>query len=568
MTEAHSGPGAEMHDPGAQQPRHLAAWARAQVAALRGSRNARVSLVAASLLGALAIDWLLAPTSYPVGAAYGIALLLAAQLLSPRSVALVTACAVGLSVASNVQQGAPTMAAAADNSGLLAIGVLAFLLARQRQITEAARDRLELQYSAVRALAESRTLEAAGSQMLSAIGQHLGWARGALWCIDTDGSVLTCAATWLAQGPRPDSFDEQTHSTQFTRGSGLPGRVWAEGHPVWISNVQKAPNYPRRQLADEAGLNAAMAFPVLNGDEFLGVIEFYNSGVLEPDASVLALMEAVGAQLGLSLARIRADNQLSLLLERERSARERAEAGVRLRDRFLASVSHDLRNPLSAILGNAQLARLRSGRLPEAQREPLQQPLDNIVGSVRHMAAALDELLDLAQLQAGERLALRPEPTDLVALARRGAANQCAASETSHIEVVTETPELIGWWDVARLERVLGNLLSNAVKYSPDHTSIRVSLARRQTDGQEWAVLRVEDHGIGIPEADLAHVFEAFRRAGNAAKVSAGTGLGLAGSREILLQHGGSISVQSREGFGSTFIVELPLGMDNSVAHR
>jgi signal transduction histidine kinase len=526
-----------------------------------------VSLVAISLLGALAIDWLLAPTSYPVGAAYGIALLLAAQWLSPKSVALVTACAVGLSVGSNVQQGAPTMAAAADNSGLLAIGVLAILLARQRQITEAARDRLELQYSAARALAESRTLEAAGSRMLSAIGQHLGWARGALWYVDSDGGMLTCAATWLAPGIRPDSFDEQTHSARFTRGSGLPGRVWAEGHPLWISNVQKAPDYPRRQPADEAGLNAAMAFPVRNGDEVLGVIEFYNSGVQQPDTSVLALMEAVGAQLGLSLARIRADNQLSLLLERERFARERAEASVRLRDRFLASVSHDLRNPLSAILGHAQLARLRAGRLPEPQRDQLQQSQDSIVASVKHMTAALDELLDLAQLQAGEWLALRPEPTDLVALARRGAANQHAASETSQIEVVTETPELVGWWDMARLERVLGNLLSNAVKYSPDDGRIRVSLARKQTDGQEWAVLRVEDHGIGIPESDLAHVFEAFRRAGNAAGVSAGTGLGLAGSREIVQQHGGHISVQSREGFGSTFTVELPLGTEDALTH-
>jgi len=86
-------------------------------------------------------------------------------------------------------------------------------------------------------------------------------------------------------------------------------------------------------------------------------------------------------------------------------------------------------------------------------------------------------------------------------------------------------------------------------------------LAGRRTDGQDWAVLCVEDHGIGIPEPDLAHVFEAFRRATNAANASTGTGLGLAGSRDVVEQHGGRISVESQEGFGSTFTVELPLTM-------
>jgi hypothetical protein len=99
---------------------------------------ARSLLVLVTLLAALAVDWLLAPNSYPVAAAYGIALLVAAQLLTPKSVALTTVGALGLSVGSNALQQAPGMAAASDNAGLLAIGILAFLLARQRQISEAA----------------------------------------------------------------------------------------------------------------------------------------------------------------------------------------------------------------------------------------------------------------------------------------------------------------------------------------------------------------------------------------------------------------------------------------------
>ena len=199
-------------DAGVQEEEHMQRWGKPLFAALERSWLARSLLVLVTLLAALAVDWLLAPNSYPVAATYGIALLVAAQLLTPKSVALTTAGAFGLSIGSNALQHAPGMAAASDNAGLLAIGILAFLLARQRQISEAARARLELQYSAARALAESPSLQVAGSRILAVIAQHLGWSRGALWYLETDRHVLTCVATWLAPEIQPDSFDEQTLS--------------------------------------------------------------------------------------------------------------------------------------------------------------------------------------------------------------------------------------------------------------------------------------------------------------------------------------------------------------------
>jgi signal transduction histidine kinase len=162
-------------------------------------------------------------------------------------------------------------------------------------------------------------------------------------------------------------------------------------------------------------------------------------------------------------------------------------------------------------------------------------------------------------LQAGHRLTLRYGWTDLVALTRSTIADQQVSASRAQIRFSTDLTDLFGWWDAARIERVLNNLLSNAIKYSTTGGDIRVSLECRTLNERESAVLRVEDHGIGISESDLPHVFERFWRARNASQASVGTGLGLAGSRDVVEQHGGRILVTSCEGSGSTFTVELPL---------
>jgi signal transduction histidine kinase len=119
------------------------------------------------------------------------------------------------------------------------------------------------------------------------------------------------------------------------------------------------------------------------------------------------------------------------------------------------------------------------------------------------------------------------------------------------------------------LERVLGNLLSNAIKYSPDGGEIAVTVevegrkgggTEGGGDGEgEWAVLTVRDEGVGIPAGEVPKLFERFFRASNVAGRIAGTGVGLAGARQIVAQHGGTIAVASEEGRGSAFTVRLPL---------
>ncbi|MBW3633510.1 MAG: sensor histidine kinase, partial [Chloroflexi bacterium] len=153
---------------------------------------------------------------------------------------------------------------------------------------------------------------------------------------------------------------------------------------------------------------------------------------------------------------------------------------------------------------------------------------------------------------------LRLGPVNLVALVAAAVAANQATTEEHRIVLETAEPSLVGHWDATRLERVVDNLLGNAVKYSPGGGTIVVSLAQEQDGVRAWGVLAVRDEGVGIPAADLPHLFERYHRGGNVAGI-AGTGIGLAGARQIIAQHGGTITVTSAQGVGTTFVIRLPL---------
>ena len=250
--------------------------------------------------------------------------------------------------------------------------------------------------------------------------------------------------------------------------------------------------------------------------------------------------------------------RLSRSYERELGALARAEEASRQRDEFLASASHDLKTPLTTIKALAQLLQRRAAHVsaPDAQR--FEEGLATIDAATSKMITQIDDLMDVVRLQTDRPLDLHPRPMDLVGLARKVVAEQQQTTEHHHIRVEAAMPQLIGSWDPARMERVLDNLLGNAVKYSPTGGEIVVGVSHEQTAAGDWAVLVVRDQGVGIPAADLPHVFEPFHRARNVGKV-AGTGIGLAGVRRIVEQHGGAITAESREGVGSAFRVRLPL---------
>jgi signal transduction histidine kinase/DNA-binding NarL/FixJ family response regulator len=230
----------------------------------------------------------------------------------------------------------------------------------------------------------------------------------------------------------------------------------------------------------------------------------------------------------------------------------------RMREEFLSSAAHDLKTPLTSIRAQAQLAERRLARLDRAATEPVRGLLGGILQGTAAMLGLINELLDVARMEMGAGIDLQRTPTDLVTLVRESiTAQRTASRRVFHLDAAV--PELRADVDAARLTRVVGNLLSNAVKYSPEERAISVRVALEAGPEGPAALIAVRDEGIGIPAADLPHIFDRFHRARNVIGHIQGTGIGLASVRGIVEQHGGTIDVASVEGMGSTFTVRLPL---------
>jgi signal transduction histidine kinase len=243
------------------------------------------------------------------------------------------------------------------------------------------------------------------------------------------------------------------------------------------------------------------------------------------------------------------------LLETERQTRAQVERLARAKEEFLSDVAHDLQNPLTSIKGFAQIL-LRQSTRGTLDTERVVKSAGQIESTAVRMEELIQELLDVAAIEQGNPVLLRLQPVDLVAMARRVAALQVGRGTAHAINVVAESPEVVGQWDERRIERVIANLLSNAIKYSPSHTPVRIRVGRKP--GEEVAILQVQDSGIGIPENDLPRIFDRFHRGSNVEGMTSGTGLGLAGVKQLVEQHGGTISIESTVGEGTTVTVLLP----------
>jgi len=170
--------------------------------------------------------------------------------------------------------------------------------------------RLTAEYVSARALAESATLAEAAVRVLQALCEELGWDYGALWNVDADGGVLLCVETWHLPTVTVTQFEAASRRTAFTRGVGLPGRVWASGEPTWIHDVVADSNFPRAAVAREEGLHGAFALPLLIQGTVVGVMEFFSREIREPDNDLLRMLARVGAQVGQFMERKRAEEEL------------------------------------------------------------------------------------------------------------------------------------------------------------------------------------------------------------------------------------------------------------------
>jgi PAS domain S-box-containing protein len=173
-----------------------------------------------------------------------------------------------------------------------------------------AKRRLTAEHVAARALVEAATFGEAAPRILAAICEALDWEYGALWRIDAEAGVLRCVNTWTASPGQFPEFDDASRQRTFARGSGLPGRVWADGQPAWIRDVVLDSNFPRARIAAREGLHGAFGFPILLRGEVQSVLEFFSRDIREPDEDLLSMLTSVGNQIGLFVDRRRAQEEL------------------------------------------------------------------------------------------------------------------------------------------------------------------------------------------------------------------------------------------------------------------
>jgi signal transduction histidine kinase len=238
------------------------------------------------------------------------------------------------------------------------------------------------------------------------------------------------------------------------------------------------------------------------------------------------------------------------------AAKDAAESASRAKSAFLSRMSHELRTPLNAILGFSQLMKL------EAERGDLQlkpHRIEYIETAARHLLELITELLDVSRIEAG-RMTVAADALDVAAVVQECLPLvQCSAGAAG-VRVAHEiaaAPPLQVRGDRLRLKEVLINLLSNAVKYNRPGGVVLVS-ARAAADEGSWVEIGVRDTGVGLAPEQIAQLFQPFSRAGAEATRIEGTGMGLFVSKRFVELMGGTLSVDSRPGVGSTFTVRLP----------
>lgn len=228
----------------------------------------------------------------------------------------------------------------------------------------------------------------------------------------------------------------------------------------------------------------------------------------------------------------------------------------RIRTEFIDNLSHELRTPLTTVSLLAETLVREADQAGEALPPRMRDRIAKIEVETDHLVQMVNELLDLSRIESGGPMPLL-DSIDLGRLALASVERLRLFAERQGVVLRTDVPEqvpvVLGAED--RLGQVFINLLHNAVKFSPDGGEVTV----RVWSAAEEVIVAVEDHGIGIPKADQARIFERFYKADKARRRGAGTGLGLAIARHVVEGHGGRIRVESEEGRGSTFSFSIPM---------
>jgi signal transduction histidine kinase len=347
-------------------------------------------------------------------------------------------------------------------------------------------------------------------------------------------------------GPR---VEQRVRETPVRRGEGVLGTAALTREVVQVPDLTQEASYTGRRLSDllDAGFRAMLAVPLLREQQLVGGLVVARKTPGEFSADVVSLLRTFATQSALAIL----NAQLFRALEDK--SRE-LEVASRHKSEFLAAMSHELRTPLNAVIGFSEVLLERMfGELNPKQEEYLH----DIVASGRHLLSLINDILDLAKVEAGRMdlelagFSLPAALDNALTLIRERAARHgitVAATVDAGIDRIVA--------DERKFKQIVLNLLSNAIKFTPEGGRIDVTAA--PADGV--VEVSVSDTGIGIAPQDQEAIFEEFRQVGSDyGRRREGTGLGLPLTKKFVELHGGRIWVKSRLGAGSTFTFTLPL---------
>jgi PAS domain S-box-containing protein len=401
----------------------------------------------------------------------------------------------------------------------------------------------------------------------------------------TENSQVMYLASW-------HGIDEETAQAAkwLEIGQGMCGTVAQERRPISIENVQESTD-PKIELMRAIGIKTYYGYPLVAQGQLLGTLCFCSRSRWRFSQNEIGMMQAVCDQIAIAIERARLITSLQQQTEQLQEAN-------RMKDEFLAILSHELRSPLNAILGWSQL--LRSRQLNETQ---ITKALETIERNARTQTQLIEDLLDISRIIRG-KLRLNVRTCNLINIieAALDTVNLAAQAKDIHIQTIFDSQAALVSGDGERLQQVVWNLLSNAIKFTPAGGRVEVGLSlvkQEETQTREdkntgslfdrfsassrlnitaslqaspplslsassettYAQMTVKDTGIGISAEFLPYVFDRFRQADSSSTRShGGLGLGLAIVRHLIEMHGGSINVASPgKEQGTTFTVKLPL---------
>ena len=424
-----------------------------------------------------------------------------------------------------------------------------------RDITDRRRaeHRLASQYAVTRVLSEATTLEEAVPKIIQAIGESLEWDLGLFWRVDKRAGVLRCFDQWNAPSIQADPFTSDAWQRVFKRGEDLPGRIWANGKSVWVVDVTMDSDCVRGPQARHVGFHGAFGLPILIGGEIEGIIEFFSRQVRQPDDELLRMVEDIGLKIGQFGDRARTEGVLQETEAQLRQAQKMEAVG-----RLAGGMAHDFNNLLTVIRGYSELLLGRMAPTDDKRKdvEEVKKAADRASGLTRQLLA-----FSRRQFVAAKVLDLNALVANMDGMLRRLIGEDI-------IELNTELDSTVGAIkaDPGQVEQVIMNLVVNARDAMPKGGRLTVETRNVTIEDEvrldavgvapgSYVLLAVRDNGHGMDAETRSHIFEPFFTTKEKGK---GTGLGLSTVYGIVKQSGGSVTLESVPGRGTTFRIYFP----------